>query len=105
MKHYAVAEIDITDPSWVPAYVAATTPLVERFGGRYLARTPQVVKMEGERPAPQIALLVEWPSREAAEAFYASEEYAPHLAARQAGSRGDFLLVASEDVNGVARIG
>jgi len=102
MKHYAVAEIDITDPSWVPAYVAETTALVERHGGRYLARTPNVRKMEGERTPPQICLLIEWPSREAAEAFYASEEYRPHLEARRAGSTGEFLLVAGEDVNRVA---
>jgi len=102
VKHYAVAELDITDPAWIPAYVAATTPLVERFGGRYLARTPRIEKMEGERAAPQICLLIQWPSREAAEAFYASEEYRPHLERRRAGSTGEFLLVAGEDVNGVA---
>ncbi|MGI9099900.1 MAG: DUF1330 domain-containing protein [Solirubrobacteraceae bacterium] len=40
MRHYAVAELDITDPGWVAEYVAAVTPLVEARGGRYLARTP-----------------------------------------------------------------
>lgn len=40
MKHYAVAELNITEPSWIPAYVKRTTKLVEQHGGRYLARTP-----------------------------------------------------------------
>src|SRR5205807_1052687 len=34
MKYYAVAEIDISDRSWVSAYVKNVTPMVERYGGR-----------------------------------------------------------------------
>ena len=36
MKYYAVAEIEITDQSWVPTYVKNMTRLVEQRGGRYL---------------------------------------------------------------------
>ena len=60
MKHYAVAEINITDPGWIPAYVEHTTKLVEQHGRRYLARTPKIEKIEGERPTPQIFLIIEW---------------------------------------------
>ena len=104
MKYYAVAEIDITDASWIPAYVQHTTALVERYGGRYLARTPSFEKIEGERTPPQIYLLIEWPSKEASEGFYESAEYRPYRESRQQGSRGQFVLVAGEDVSGVARI-
>jgi uncharacterized protein (DUF1330 family) len=104
MKYYAVAEIDITDPSWVPAYVEHTTKLVERHGGRYLARTPRIDKIEGDRKPPQIYLIIEWPSKQAVEDFYASEEYKPYLESRKDGSRGEFFLVAGEDVNNLARM-
>jgi uncharacterized protein (DUF1330 family) len=104
MKHYAVAEIDITDPRWIPAYVEHTTRLVERHGGRYLARTGNFEKLEGEREPPQIYLIIEWPSREAGEAFYESEEYRPYRDSRQHGSRGEFVLVAGEDSSGAARM-
>jgi uncharacterized protein (DUF1330 family) len=104
MRYFAVAEIDITDPAWIPGYVEHTTRLVERYGGRYLARTANFEKIEGERPLPQIYMIIEWPSKEAAERFYASEEYKPFLASRLAGSNGEFVLIAGEDVNGVARI-
>jgi uncharacterized protein (DUF1330 family) len=104
MKHYAVAEIGITDPDWVAEYVENVTPLVEARGGRYLARTQQVEKLEGERPAPQVFLIIEWPSKADAEAFYESEEYRPYREARKSGATGEFLLVAGEDVNGVAQI-
>jgi uncharacterized protein (DUF1330 family) len=104
VRYYAVAEIDITDPAWVEEYVRGTTQLVEEHGGRYLARTPRAERLEGEREPPQISLIIEWPSREAAEAFYESAAYRPLRESRRAGSRGEFLLVAGEDVTGAARI-
>ena len=104
MRYYAVAQLDITDPAWVGDYVAEVTPMVERHGGRYLARSNRVQMIEGERAAPQILMVIEWPSKEAADAFYESEEYRPHRDARIAGARNEFLLVAGEDVNGVARV-
>ena len=105
MKHYVIAQIDVTDPSWVGEYVEHVTRQVEQAGGRYLARSAQIEQLEGERPAPQVALLIEWPSKEAALAFYESEQYRPHRERRLAGGRNEMLLVAGEDVNGVAQIG
>jgi uncharacterized protein (DUF1330 family) len=104
MRHYAVAELDITDPAWVESYVAEVTPMVERHGGRYLARTTKIEQIEGERPSPQVFLLIEWPSKEAADGFYESEEYRVHREARRGGARNEFRLIAGEDVNGVAQI-
>jgi len=49
VKYYAVAEMEITDRSWVPEYVNNVTRMVEQRGGRYLARTSKVEKVEGER--------------------------------------------------------
>lgn len=104
MKHYAIARLEVTDPAWVRGYVAAVTAMVERRGGRYLARTPRLEQLEGDGRPPQLALLIEWPSRDAALAFYDSDEYRPHRERRRAGSTGDFQLVAGEDVNGVAAV-
>jgi uncharacterized protein (DUF1330 family) len=104
MRCYAVGEIDVTDPAWVREYVDEVTPMVERHGGRYLARTPEVVRLEGERNAPQTFLIIEWPSREAADAFFQSDEYRPFRERRRAGARNEFLLVAGEDSTGAARI-
>jgi uncharacterized protein (DUF1330 family) len=104
MKHYAIAEIDVTDPEWTRAYVANVTGMVERRGGRYLARTTTVERFEGERPAPQMFLIIEWPSKEVADEFYESEEYRPYREARRAGARNQFFLVAGNDVTGAAKI-
>lgn len=104
MKCYSVAEMEVTDRSWVAEYVKNVTKMVEQRGGRYLARTSKVEKVEGERKLPQVFLIIEWPSKEAAEAFYESEEYRPYREARIAGAKNEFLLVAGEDVTKTAHI-
>ncbi|HVF91201.1 MAG TPA: DUF1330 domain-containing protein [Blastocatellia bacterium] len=104
MKYYSVAELDITDQSWVPAYIKNVTKLVELHGGRYLARTSNIEKIEGERKAPQIFLIIEWPSKDVADAFYESEEYRPYRQSRIEGARNEFVLVAGEDITKTARI-
>ena len=104
MRYYAVAEIDVTDPSWVREYVTNVTEMVERRGGRYLARTSRVDKIEGERTPPQTFLIIEWPSREVADEFYESDEYRPYRERRRAGARNEFFLVAGEDVTGAAHM-
>ncbi len=104
MKYYCVAEMNVTDRAWVAAYVAAVTPMVERYGGRYLARTSHAEKLEGERAAPHVFLIIEWPSREAAMAFYKSEEYRPYRESRLAGSINELALIPGEDVTGVAQV-
>jgi uncharacterized protein (DUF1330 family) len=105
MKYYTVAELSVTERGWARDYVANVTPMVERFGGRYLARTTAFEKLEGDREPLQMVLIIEWPDEEAAGAFYECEEYRPYRERRLAGSRGEFMLVAGEDVNGLARIG
>ena len=104
MKYYAVAEMEITDRSWVQEYVKNVTRMVEQRGGRYLARTARVERLEGERKPPQVFLIIEWPSKESAEAFYESEEYRPYRESRIAGARNEFLLVAGEDMAKTAQI-
>jgi uncharacterized protein (DUF1330 family) len=104
MKYYSVAEMEITDQSWVPDYIRNVTGLVERSGGRYLARTSNVEKIEGERKIPQIVLLIEWPSKAIADAFYECAEYRPYRQSRIAGAKNEFLLVAGEDIAKAAHI-
>ncbi len=99
MKWYVVAELTLNDPGWVKGYIAAVSPLVQAAGGRYLARTPQTERLEGDRPRPSVTVILEFPARDAAIDFYHSEAYRPWREARQSGSEGHFLLVAGEDIN------
>jgi uncharacterized protein (DUF1330 family) len=81
MKYYSIAETEITDKSWVSDYVKNVTRLVEQSGGRFLARTSKIQKIEGDRKTPQILAIIEWPSKDIAEAFYQCDEYGPYRAA------------------------
>jgi uncharacterized protein (DUF1330 family) len=104
VKYYFIGEIEVTDQSWVPDYVKNVTEMVERHGGKYLARTPKIEKIEGERRLMPMCVILEWPSKETAVSFYESEEYRPYRQNRIAGAKNEFLLVAGEDVTQTARI-
>jgi len=98
MKHYLVAELNVSNDNWVPSYLENVTRLVEQNGGRYLARTPKIEKLEGDRQIPNIFAIIEFPSKEAATSFYTSAEYQPYLRARQQGASTAMVLVAGEDI-------
>lgn len=98
MKYYSVAEMNIIDAGWVSDYVREVTELVEKFGGRYLARTSNIEKLEGTIKTPQIFIIIEWHSKEHALDFYKSVEYEPYLENRINGSKSELTLVAGEDI-------
>jgi uncharacterized protein (DUF1330 family) len=97
MAHYAVVGVTPTSQDWIPAYAREVTKLVEQHGGRYLARTATHTTLEGDAFDHALLVIIEWPSQDAAEAFYHDPAYQAHLQARLAGARNDFALVAGQD--------
>ena len=61
-------------PEAYAAYIEQVKPIVERYGGRYLARTDHVIPMQAGG-CPDRVILVEWDTREQLEACFSSEEY------------------------------
>lgn len=92
MPAYVVALVDVADPEGYKEYVAGVMPTVKAHGGRFLARAPGPELLEGG-PAPGRAVILEFPTLEAARGWHASEEYAPLKALRQRFSRGTLLLL------------
>ena len=82
-----------TDATWVEEYAPEVTELVESYGGRYLARCPEVLSLEGDTRVPTIAVILEFPDAETARKWHGSAEYDRWLKARQAGSKSDLLLI------------
>ena len=97
MSCYAVVFVTPKSEAWIPDYLAAVGPLVAKHGGKYLARTTSHERLEGTDPSPGLIVLIEWPSKESAEAFYRDPAYQPHLQARLAGSASDLLIVEGKD--------
>ena len=98
MKYYAVVSLNLRNDSWVADYLPNVTTLVEQHGGRYLARTGNFERIEGDNPNPDLQVIIEWDSKEAALAFYNDPAYQPYLQSRLAGASSDFFLVAGEDI-------
>lgn len=96
MKYLIIVETDVSNPSWVSAYLEKVTPLVIAYGGKYLTRTSNIELLEGN-DKPELSLVVEFESKESALEFYHSEEYRPFKESRQSGSESKFLLVPVEN--------
>lgn len=97
MTYYSILEVTPTSEDWIPGYVGPTNALVSKHGGRYVARTANHERLEGEGELPALRVIIEWPSREAALAFMSDPDYAPYLEARTNGSVSHHFLVEGTD--------
>ena len=55
-------------------YIRKVKPIVESFGGEYLARTENIISLHPQRN-PQRVIIIKFPSRQALDACFASEPY------------------------------
>jgi len=75
MSVYMIIEISrIHEPAAYAEYVDRVPAIIERFGGRYVVRTSQVVRMSGEW-RPERLIVLEFPAFENVRQFTASAEY------------------------------
>ena len=92
MAVYVIGRVTVHDPSWIEGYIPNVQALVEAHGGRYLVRSTELDRIEGEGEPPTVVVVIEFPSKEAAQGFYTSAEYKPYLEARQAGASTELIL-------------
>lgn len=100
MTVFVIADIKVNDGAWVPAYAASVHDIVHKHGGKYLARSGNVKTLEGKPLDTSLIAIMQFPSKEAATAFVSDPIYAPHVAARQAGSESRFQLIDDTDLAG-----
>ena len=98
MTYYSVIEVTPTSEDWMADYVAPTNAVVAKHGGKYITRTANHERLEGEGENAALRVIIEWPSKESAKAFMEDPEYAPHLKARTAGSISNHFLIQGVDV-------
>ena len=55
-------------------YIEKVKPIVEKYGGEYIARTENVTSLSPLRK-PDRVIIIKFPSREKLDACFASEEY------------------------------
>lgn len=94
---YSVLEVTPTTDKWVADYLEPANRLVAHYGGKYLARTANHERMEGQGDAVALRIIIEWTSRESAVNFMNDAEYTPHLKARTEGSISHHFLIEGKD--------
>lgn len=93
MSAYSVIDVTPNSNDWVDDYVAQTSSIVTRHGGKYIARTSNHERLEGQAENPAMRVIIEWPSIQSAKAFMSDPDYVPHLKARTAGSTSNHFVV------------
>lgn len=74
MPAYLIGRLEVLDQVKVDAYAAVATPILESYGGRVLAAEPSVRHLEGPEPTGTL-VIIEFPSRQQAEAFWDDPDY------------------------------
>ena len=100
MSAYLIANVKITDDSWVPEYAANVHDIVHKHGGKYLSRSANITTLEGDDLDTTLIALLEFPDADALQAFVNDPEYAPFAKARQDGSVSNFHMIDDTDVAG-----
>jgi uncharacterized protein (DUF1330 family) len=100
MAAYLIADVKITDDSWVPNYAAVVHDIAAKHGGKYLSRSGNIKTIEGEGLDNTLIALIQFPSVEALQAFVDDPEYAPYAEARQKGSVSNFHVIDDTDIAG-----
>lgn len=95
-KAYLVGQITVTHPEGYALYQQHVPKTIADFGGRYLVRGGHASQIEGESHGER-NVVIEFPSRAQAEAWYHSDAYQAILHHRKNNSVGHIVLVDGYD--------
>ncbi len=91
MSAYLIIQATVHDWDKFKLYTQAVPPLIKKFGGHYIAMgAPELI--EG-RSAPKSIVMSQWPSCEAAHAFWDSPEYAEAKKLREGTGEFNIMLM------------
>ena len=92
MTAYIIGRITVTDSERYPDYTSQTPALIAKHGGRFVVRGGAPATLEGPDETRRM-VVIEFPSRAAAEAFYNDPAYEPVRAIRWAAAKSELILV------------
>jgi uncharacterized protein (DUF1330 family) len=90
-KGYWIASVDVADPEAYKGYIAAHTPVLRRFGARFLVRGGQRQVVEGT--VRQKSVVIEFESYQVALECYQSDDYQQAAAIRHRFAVSDIVIV------------
>jgi uncharacterized protein (DUF1330 family) len=92
MKAYVVATETIDNAAMFDLYGKQVPATLAPFGGQFVVRGGSLTLLEGEWPHPRL-VIIEFPSRTAAEGWYRSAEYQEIISLRHKSSVGNLVIV------------
>jgi len=92
MKAYIIVDVKVTDPARYEDYKKLTPGSLVPFEGKFIVRGGETEPLEGSWKPGRIVIL-EFPSKEKAKAWWSSEGYAPAKALRQSASITQMIMV------------
>lgn len=96
-KAYLVGQLTVTNPEAYAVYSAKVPLTVAQFHGKYLVRGGHATQLEGHAQGER-HVVIEFPSREMAEAWYNSEAYQAIISYRTNNSTGSLAFVDGYDL-------
>jgi uncharacterized protein (DUF1330 family) len=91
---YLISDVSVNDAAIYQKYLDANTPIVAKFGGRFLTRGGTVEKLDGAKP--DRVSIFEFESKEKLTAYRNSKEYQDILPLRDRGSTYRSFMVSGE---------
>ena len=91
-KGYILAQIEVTNQQQYAEYAKLSPGIIEKFGGRFLARGGKTETLEGTPGRPRV-VVIEFPSYEKARQFYDSPDYVAARKVRAGAATVQFVLV------------
>jgi uncharacterized protein (DUF1330 family) len=92
MSAYLIVDIDIFDPTGFGEYRKAVVPLVEKYGGKYIAVSEHVETLEGDW-SPKRIVMIKFPSASRAREWFGCEEYREPCEIRKRTANTKMILV------------
>ena len=93
MATYMIVDVNIHDVDAYEIYKSQVTPIIEKFGGKYLVRGGAHEVLENDLWSPTRMVMVRFPDKKSALDFIHSDEYAPVKKMRRDNSDGTVLIV------------
>lgn len=96
MSAYIISNLDVHDEAQLADYVKNAPGTIAKYGGKYLVRRGAITPLEGDW-SPQALVILEFPTRAQAKAWYQSPEYRALREASFKGATRDLILVDGVD--------
>ncbi len=90
---YLIVDTKIRDAARYEEYKNLAKPIIERFGGEYLARGGELYSDQCDLWTPTRIVVIKFESMQKAKSFLESDEYKPIKAIRIEAAKSTMLLV------------